>query len=231
MAGVDPKAKRMLELGHEFPYAPQDNPDWAMKAALGIAYNLTTRTGIRDQFNQMQQLVRQDLLATFASVIRAAADFQQTPALAVEPAQSVFLPKVRAEVVREDKASPDEPVQIWTLQLSKWRAARDAGIDTLDVTAKSGIGAFAPEMTNVMAYKRGELTEEDYTVRYLERMEMTRREAPQIWEKLKDYRRVAVMCYCRRDHFCHRHPFSNLMKNYLEEHGIAAELNGELPTD
>jgi len=234
VANLDPKAKRMLELGQELPYAPQDNPDWAMKAALGIAHNLTTRTGIRDQFNQLQQLVRQDLLGTFAAIIRAAKDIEQTPALATEPAVSVFLPTPKPEVASSKKGASGEaadPVEIWTLQLSKWRVARDNGIDTLDITAKSGVSAFAPDFNNVMAYKRNELTEDEYTVRYLERMEMTRREAPQVWATLKDCKRVALLCYCRKDQFCHRHIFSHLMKNYLAEHDIPSVLHGELPTD
>ncbi len=231
---IDPKAKRMLELAHELPYAPVENPDWADKAALGIAHNLTTRTGIRDNFNQMQPLVRQDLVKTFAAVIRAAAALEQAPVLAVEPTHSAFLPTPNAAVVPLEKGpagEPGEPVYIWTIQMGKWRAARDAGIDLLDITAKSGVSAFAPEMQNVLAYKRGEISDEDYTVLYVNRMQRTKEEQPAQWERLKEMKRVALACYCRKDHFCHRHIFANLMQDYLAENGIPSQLQGELTPD
>lgn len=88
--------------------------------------------------------------------------------------------------------------------------------------------AFAPNFDYVMAYKRGEMSEEEYTFHYLERMKTSRRVNPQAWEKLKEQKEVALACYCASGVFCHRHLFSGLMKDYLKEQGFETSLMGEL---
>lgn len=118
--------------------------------------------------------------------------------------------------------------QIWTIQLGRWRLARDLGIHMLDITAKSGIRAFAPDYAKVMEYKAGEVSEEEYTRLYLARMEESRERFPRRWEQLKEFEKVALACYCRAGVFCHRLIFRDLMKDYLEEAGHEVVLTGEV---
>lgn len=106
--------------------------------------------------------------------------------------------------------------------------ARDENITTLDITAKSGIKAFAPTMQNVMLYKDGKMSEAQYTDAYNRKMRDSLSEHPGEWEILMKYNRVAVMCYCRAGHYCHRHLFIPHMKNYLEHQGYEVVLHGEL---
>jgi hypothetical protein len=120
-------------------------------------------------------------------------------------------------------------VTLYTVQLSKWRLVRELGITLLDVTAKSGNPAFAPLFDNVMAYKRGELSEEEYLERYLMRMRQSRRKFPEEWEKLKTLSdKIAVACYCRDGAFCHRHPFRDLLSDYLKDAQFEVKHAGEL---
>lgn len=121
-----------------------------------------------------------------------------------------------------------EPTLLWTIQLSNWRLAKQQDVFLLNTTAKSGLQPFAPEYSNVMAYKRGELTEQEYTVRYWEKMQLSQQQYPKHWARLKHYPRVAVACYCRAGAFCHRHLFVELAKTYLEQAGHTVILKGEL---
>ncbi|WP_144106704.1 hypothetical protein [Paraburkholderia sp. BCC1886] len=120
-------------------------------------------------------------------------------------------------------------VKLFKVQLSRWRLVRDLGIHLLDVTAKSGNPAFAPRFDDVMAYKRGELSEEEYTRRYLQRMSISKKRFPQEWEKLKAiHLPIAVACYCKAGVFCHRHLFVGIAADYLKDAGIDVKLMYEI---
>lgn len=119
-------------------------------------------------------------------------------------------------------------VDIWTIQLAQWRWAKANDIHVLDITAKSGVQVFAPDFGNVMAYKRGEMSKEDYAAIYRERMAYMKEKYPLHWWTLKRYPKVALACYCRAGVFCHRHLFRDIMKDYLEQHDIKVVLRGEL---
>lgn len=92
----------------------------------------------------------------------------------------------------------------------------------------SGVKAFAPDFAAVMAYKRGEMSEEEYTARYLEKMGHSRVENKRAWDYLETYPRLAAACYCKAGVFCHRHLFVQLAKTHLESYGLEVELMGEL---
>lgn len=117
---------------------------------------------------------------------------------------------------------------IWTIQMSKWRVAKERGIAFLDITAKSGIAAFAPDFNDIMKYKRGELSEEEYTEIYLKRMERSKVACPRFWKSLNRRYEVALACYCKAGVFCHRHLFKDLMQKELEQQGFTVIQEGEL---
>ena len=120
------------------------------------------------------------------------------------------------------------PYRIWTVQISSWRVAKERGITFLDITAKSGIAAFAPDFGDVMRYKRGELSEEEYTKIYLERMERSKEVCPRRWASLNQRYEIAVACYCKKGVFCHRHIFVKIYKAFLEAQGCVVIEEGEL---
>ena len=112
--------------------------------------------------------------------------------------------------------------------MSQWREAKKRNVYFLDITAKSGLLAFAPEFANVMRYKRGELSEEEYTQLYLERMAVSKRKFPLRWSSLGARPEIALACYCKAGVFCHRHLFAKLMTDHLTEQGIEVIHHGEL---
>jgi hypothetical protein len=119
-------------------------------------------------------------------------------------------------------------IHIWTIQIGQWRLAKTQNIFLLDTTAKTGHRAFAPLMTNVMKYKRKELSEEQYTALYLSKMEQSQEDNPRAWASLKHHPRIAFACYCKAGDFCHRHLFTELAAEYLEKSGCSVVRAGEL---
>jgi len=119
-------------------------------------------------------------------------------------------------------------IRIYTVQIAQWRLCKSLGIEMLDTTAKSGIAAFAPDMSKVWDYKNGKMSEEEYTRLYLAKMAESQELNPGRWEELKGYDTVALACYCRAGQFCHRHLLIMVVKKYLEAHGIEVTLCGEI---
>lgn len=90
------------------------------------------------------------------------------------------------------------------------------------------MSAFAPDFANVMAYKRGEMSEAEYTVQYKHRMRQSLSTEPEKWEQLKEHKEVALACYCASGQFCHRHLFADMMARYLEKEGFKVVQMGEV---
>ncbi len=119
-------------------------------------------------------------------------------------------------------------IHIWTIQIAKWRVAKAQEIFFLDITAKSGHKAFAPHFRDVLAFKQGLVSEEDYTKLYLDRMYASQDTNWKAWRSLKNHPRIAFGCYCRAGTFCHRHLFTDLATTYLEQSGYEVVQEGEL---
>jgi hypothetical protein len=121
-------------------------------------------------------------------------------------------------------------VLVWTTQIGQHRFVKEKGIHLLDVTAKSGLLAFAPAFADVMAYKRGELSQSDYTALYEVKMERSRKVFDYVWKTLlaPPNGRVAIACYCPKGEFCHRHLFLKMMQDYYHQHGRELIYMGEL---
>lgn len=122
-------------------------------------------------------------------------------------------------------------MQIWTMQLSRWRLAKKFDIEVANITAKSGVPTFAPRFQDVMEYKGGQINETEYSALYLGRMQMSFVRNRVAWEDLKHKGNVAYACYCRQDVFCHRHLFVGLLTKWFDRDGVDYELMGELTTD
>jgi len=122
----------------------------------------------------------------------------------------------------------DGVYRVYTVQMSNWRLARDIDIPTIDITAKSGIPTFAPYWDDLMAYKRGEMSNEEYSHRYYEKVIPTILTDPQDWEVFAQHKRFALVCYCRPGDFCHRYLFAMLCVKYLECLGHRVEFEGEI---
>lgn len=125
-------------------------------------------------------------------------------------------------------AAPDKGViEIYTIQIGQHRLLKNTDIKFLDVTAKSGWKAFAPDFGDVMKYKRGEMDEQEYTRIYKRRMELSRMANVSLWNNLKKAKKMAIACYCKAGVFCHRHLLKEDFKTYLELAGFEVKLMGE----
>lgn len=99
---------------------------------------------------------------------------------------------------------------------------RYSGPHRKDITAKSGDKLFAPAWNLVMAYKSGQITEDEYADAYRLQMEISRRTHPKDWEELLRQEHTVLVCFCRAGAFCHR----VLLAKMLEE--LGAEYCGEV---
>lgn len=120
-------------------------------------------------------------------------------------------------------------MKFYTAQIAQWRAVDALGIQRLDITAKSGIKAFAPAFEDVMRYKRGELTEFQYTEIYHDRMMDSQKRFPRMWSMLLEGpEQKCLLCYCGAGKFCHRHLLMDIADWYLSANGVAFQDMGEI---
>lgn len=116
---------------------------------------------------------------------------------------------------------------LYTLQMAQCKKLARDGLVFMDITAKSGIEAFAPHWHDLKDFKYGGLSEAEYEQRYLEKMYDSMQENKSIWNRLSVFPYVAYVCYCPAGEFCHRHLFVKLAKSHLEGMGWTPVLRGE----
>lgn len=117
---------------------------------------------------------------------------------------------------------------IWTIQMSRWRLARDLNIPFIDITVKSGIKEFAPSWDDLLAYKRKELDNEEYLERYILNVVRHTGNKPSLWDDLLVNKNIALACYCRAGQFCHRYCFASILTHVIQSRGKTVEYKGEL---
>lgn len=120
-------------------------------------------------------------------------------------------------------------MQITTTKLySKRTASLQAnGWYVLDATVKSGEKAFAPSWDIVMGYKKGEISEEEYTQTYLSMMRESFKSQHAAWEKIILWEKLAIACYCPPGDFCHRHLLKEYVKAWAEKNGLEVTILDE----
>lgn len=117
----------------------------------------------------------------------------------------------------------------YTVAIPQWRKAKALGIELFDITVKSGDQRFAPHADILWAYKRGEVTDEEYTRVYREKMQKQLLATPEAFEELLEGDTdKAVACYCTAGKFCHRHIYIEVLSEIAEDNGIVFEYCGEI---
>lgn len=120
-------------------------------------------------------------------------------------------------------------MDLYTIALSQWRKAKERNIELIDITVKSGILVFAPEPSVLWAYKRGEVTDDQYTELYIKRMGEQFRASPEVFQSfLEKEGPVAVACYCAAGKFCHRHLFMGYIRALGDDNGYTVRYCGEI---
>lgn len=98
---------------------------------------------------------------------------------------------------------------------------RYKGAGRVDVTVKSARGqgrCFAPTWDMVMSAKRGEITEAEYTERYLAILEIVPVSAIDWLLSQAVNGDITLVCYCKPGAFCHR----VLLAKWLESRGYGS---------
>jgi ribA/ribD-fused uncharacterized protein len=100
----------------------------------------------------------------------------------------------------------------------------------IDVTVKNAKGArtsLAPTWNMVMGYKKGVLSEKDYTKQYTEILKQSQKRFPNKWEatlRKNENKTIVFCCFCPKGNFCHRHLLAKEFINFAEQIGIKAVL-------
>lgn len=120
-------------------------------------------------------------------------------------------------------------MELYTIALSQWRKAKERQVTLIDITVKSGLLVFAPEPSVLWAYKRNEVSDEQYTELYLERLRKQFRAQPEAFQEfLEQEGPICVACYCKAGKFCHRHIFVEFIKDVAEDNGYRLVVRGEI---
>lgn len=119
-------------------------------------------------------------------------------------------------------------LEVYTIQMARWRVAMRLGIELKDITIKSGNKVFAPEYEWLMKYKGQELTRDQYSVLYRSKMQWSYVNHRDEWDAMANSGKIALACYCKPNTFCHRHLFKQMLIKHCEKEGIAYIDGGEI---
>lgn len=119
-------------------------------------------------------------------------------------------------------------MELYTIQLAKWRIAKKMGIPIVDTTVKSGESCFAPSWDIVQGVKKGLITPEEYTVAYHAITRDQYRRDPHRYLELINLDKVAVMCYCPSGKFCHRHLMVGIFEKLCARYDVSFVYRGEI---
>jgi hypothetical protein len=99
------------------------------------------------------------------------------------------------------------------------------GEERLDTTVKTGANFLAPTWDIVMGHKSGQMSDEEYTQRYLHMLNVSMQNNPDLWVALLRRRKVVLICFCGTAKcFCHRYALAL----FLEK--LGAKYVGEINT-
>jgi hypothetical protein len=124
-------------------------------------------------------------------------------------------------------------MNIWTIQIARWKLAKDKGIVFIDTTVKSAkeYAFLAPSWEMVMGHKTQSLSDNQYTELYYELLRSRYKANKQPFIKLlTDFKEadIAIACYCTSGQFCHRHLLVNILRAIAVKENIPFEYKGEL---
>lgn len=119
-------------------------------------------------------------------------------------------------------------MQLWTIQLAKWRLLQHSDVELIDVTLATGLKWMAPSPLLLASYKGKRCTDAEYEVEFLRLCRERYREKPRPWQRIAQKHRVAFACYCPKDCFCHRLQLIPVYDGICQRMGIEFEYCGEI---
>ncbi len=124
-------------------------------------------------------------------------------------------------------------MQLFTVQLSKWRQLKERNIELIDTTVRTGEKFLAPTWEIVLSHKDGTISEEEYTATYLDMMRRSYVDNRGQWLSLTRITHpIAIACYCAymtdgKIKFCHRHLLKDILEKVCKANGVDFTFYGE----
>lgn len=119
-------------------------------------------------------------------------------------------------------------MQLFTIQLAKWRLLEHTDVELINVTLATGERWMAPSPYLLASYKGKRCTQAEYQAEFLrlcrERWHADRKP----WLRVARKHRVAFACYCPKDCFCHRLELIPVYEGICHKHDIPFEYCGEV---
>lgn len=124
-------------------------------------------------------------------------------------------------------------MKIYSIQMAKWRKAKELGVELIDTTVKSGDLMFAPDWEMVLRIKQAteetkEFEEKLYTGKYSLLMRQSFTKNREAWKALLEKENIAIACYCKVGVFCHRHLLIKYLLAAAKFFNIEASYEGEI---
>lgn len=122
-------------------------------------------------------------------------------------------------------------LKVWTVQMAKWRKARERNVPVIDITVKSGNKKLAPTWEFLMEYKnsaKDDAAEAVYTEKFIAKIQQLKRDEPDVLLELLYSGEIALMCYCPAGKFCHRHLLVNELVTLGQDHDVEVVYMGEI---
>lgn len=120
-------------------------------------------------------------------------------------------------------------MELYTISMSQWRKAKAKDIEIFDITYKSGDKRLAPENSLLWPYKRGEVSDEEYTRVYLNKLRDVAREDPGAFKQILDSGTpLALACFCPAGKFCHRHLLKDFILHIAKCNNLSVDYKGEI---
>jgi uncharacterized protein YeaO (DUF488 family) len=96
------------------------------------------------------------------------------------------------------------------------------GDNRLDITVKTGWNILAPTWDMVMNYKNGNISQEEYTKQYYNKMRTSYVNRKDDWNWILKQEEVVLVCFCKAGDFCHRLLLADILVK------LGAEYLGEI---
>ena len=119
-------------------------------------------------------------------------------------------------------------MELFTIQLSQWRIAKQLAIPLLDTTVKTGEKTFSPTWNLVTRIKAGAIDENAYRAEYFDIMRQSYVKNTLRWHEVVTMDKVAIACYCPPNCFCHRHLLKEIFEKVCMRQGLPFLYSGEL---
>lgn len=120
-------------------------------------------------------------------------------------------------------------MDIFTIQVGRYRLAQQHKVEFIDTTVKSGLRIFAPTWEMVLGHKDGSWSDEQYTAAYRAMMRQSWIDNREQWLSiLKRQEPIALACYCKPGVFCHRLLLKDMFEALCKKLDIDYRYYGEL---